>query len=425
MTDHRPRVGPFQGEGAEDLVRVYLEELGAVPLLTKEGEVLLARRIEYGMRRVVGSLAHCSNVADELRLLEDQIRQRDLSPECWFDVQGIPSNRRLRSVRRAIERMRSNLAEVRRLDRRLGKLKPGGRAYRRTAWDGARRRVMASRDLRHLRLNAFTVERFARAALLSEDQPNSTVRILRGLREVEQAKSLLIRSNLRLVVSIAKKYARRGVHFLDLIQEGNVGLMRAVDKFDYRRGYKFSTYATWWVRQAMSRSIADQSRTIRVPVHMNEVIGNVRRAQVALIQRYRREPTRDEVAAELAMPSSKLHRVLRLGRATISLDKPLDSGDDATMIERIEAVSQDSPFQHAAWANLRERTEQALHGLTSREARIIRMRFGIGGERRQTLDEIGHVFMLTRERIRQIEAQALAKLRRSPTTEALRAFLAD
>jgi len=425
MADPRPEVRTRQPESSGDNLRVYLKEMGSVPLLTRQSEIMLCRKIELGMRRVIGSLAQCLVLEEELPRMDDQIRRRSVGTDCFFEWEDVPSRRRVEDLRLAIQRIQVSLHEARRLEARLQRLKPGGPTYRRTAWEGARRSVTAARELRKLQLRAGTIDRLARAALRSESRPVWSARIRRGLHEIEQARCMLIRSNLRLVVSIARKFTQSRVGFLDLIQEGNIGLMRAVEKFEYRRGYKFSTYATWWVRQAVSRAIADQSRTIRVPVHMNELILRVAHVQVALVQRYGREPTPTEIAEELEMPVDKVRQVLRLGHAPISLDRPVGDDDGAVIQDLIADDGEPSPFQRVAWANLRQRTESALECLTEREARIIRLRFGVGGGRRHTLDEIGNEFTLTRERIRQIESKALDKLRRNSGTAALRCFIAE
>ena len=421
MADDRTHVGPTRPGGDPNL-RLYLREMGSAPLLTRRAEVALGRDMERGRRRIVGSLAQCAVVGEELRLLSEQIGQRSFSPECCFD--SALSDRHLGTVRGGIERFRSNLAEIVSLETRLGRLRPDGAAHRRTRWDGARRRAIASRELRNLRFNDDTIERLARAAVRNGEQPRWAARIRRGMREIELARNALIRSNLRLVVSLAKKHAHRGMSVLDLIQEGNLGLMRAVEKFEYRRGYKFSTYATWWVRQALSRAISEQSRTIRVPVQVHELISRIARVRTTLVQRYRREPTAVEIATELGIPVGKVHRGLRVCRGTVSLDRPIDDGG-GSFGDLIEDASAESAFENAARTSLKRRAELALECLTPREARVIKMRFGVGGGQRHTLGEIGNAFSLTRERIRQIECKALAKLRTNSGTAALRVFLVD
>ena len=384
MTDNRAPVGQPRPQSTEDNLRVYLREMGLVPLLKRRDEIALARRMERGQRRVLGALAQCAAVRE-----------------------GLPN----------IEKLSTKIDS---LANRLPRLKPGGAAYRRTWWACARGRVAASRELRAMELSPTSVNRLTRTVLEGAEVPVWTPRILVGLREIERAKDELIRSNLRLVVSIAKKCANRGVSFLDLIQEGNIGLMRAVDKFEYRRGYKFSTYATWWIRQAVSRAISDQSRTVRVPVHMNEIIHRIARTQARLVQRHGREPTPEEIAGELGISLAKVRKGLRIGRVPVSLDKQLEGNDGMTIKDLIEDSTSRSPLDEALRTDLEQRTQVALDSLSPREARIIRMRFGVGGGRQHTLDEVGRCFTLTRERIRQIESRALDKLRRHAPVKALR-----
>ncbi len=248
-------------------------------------------------------------------------------------------------------------------------------------------------------------------------------RVSIGENQARLAKKEMIEANLRLVISIAKKYTNRGLQFLDLIQEGNIGLMKAVDKFEYRRGYKFSTYATWWIRQAITRSIADQARTIRIPVHMIETINKLNRISRQMLQEMGREPTPDELAVRMDMPEDKVRKVLKIAKEPISMETPIGDDEDSHLGDFIEDSRVMSPVEHATVASLRETTQQVLAGLTAREAKVLRMRFGIDMNTDHTLEEVGKQFDVTRERIRQIEAKALRKLRHPSRSEQLRSFL--